>query len=153
MNTQETAYWKTYLQTLDNPAEQPSVSVGIAGNPAIADDLLALYLTAQKTAGSGLLKDYQLAGDPLPQVGDHWIILDSQAQPRCIVKTVRVEQHRFAQVPEAVAIAEGEGDLSLAYWRAAHLEFFKPFLADWGITDLEQETVVTEYYELVYPVH
>ena len=48
------------------------------------------------------------------------------------------------------AIAEGEGDLSLKYWRMAHLEFFKPFLKGLGINDINKEKVVTEFFEVVY---
>lgn len=157
MNEQQTDYWNSYLQSLPQllqyTVQKAKVSAGMAGNLALADALLELYLSGQKTAGSGLMKDYQRAGDPLPAVGDHWIILNRQHQPRCIVKTVRVALYTFANVPEEVAIAEGEGDLSLAYWRQAHLNFFTPFLTQWGIEDreqLEQEIVVTEFFEKVY---
>ena len=70
--------------------------------------------------------------------------------PRCIVKTIRVELHIFADVTEEIAIAEGEGDLSLSYWREAHTSFFKQYLNEWSISDLNKELVVTEFYELVF---
>ena len=143
-------YWKSYLGTLEEKPLDPHFEAGIAGNTAIADKLLGLYLSGKKSAGSGLLKDFELAGDPLPKVGNYWIILDSKEEPRCIVKTVRVELHQFDQVPIEVAQAEGEGDLSLEYWRKVHIEFFTPYLEAWDITDLDKETVVTEFYELVF---
>ncbi len=150
LNKDELECWNTYLETLVVRPENPRVVCGFAGNEDIADELLNLYLSGKKTAGSGLLKDYELAGDPLPKVGNFWIILDSSKKPRCIVKTVRVEFYQFDQVPEQVAIAEGEGDLSLDYWRNAHTDFFSTFLKEWGISDLNKETVVTEFYEVVY---
>ena len=35
-----------------------------------------------------------------PKVMKNWIILDSQKEPKCIVKTVRVEFYRFDKVPK-----------------------------------------------------
>ena len=150
MNKNAQDYWNSYLKTLAHEPSNFHVEAGIAGNKEIADELLELYLSGKKTAGSGLVKAYKLAGDSLPKVGNHWIILDSGDEPRCIVKTNRVEQYQFDQVPEEVAIAEGEGDLSYEYWREAHIKFFTPFLDEWGISDLDKETLVTEFYEVVF---
>jgi 5-formyltetrahydrofolate cyclo-ligase len=100
-------------------SDLPRITAAMPGNEAIADELVELYLAGKKTAGSGLVKDYETAGDPLPKVGDQWTILDSRRRPRATAKTVRVEIHRFRDVPVEIAIAEGEGDLSLDYWREA----------------------------------
>jgi uncharacterized protein YhfF len=146
----EQEYWNSYLSSFVEKPIDTNVEASIAGNEEIADQLLELYLSGKKTAGSGLVKDYELSGDKLPKVGNHWIILDRQKNPRCIVKTLRVEIYQFDQVPEEVAIAEGEGDLSIEYWRKAHIEFFTPFLTDWKITDLDKEKLITEFYKVVY---
>lgn len=150
LTEKELSFWNSYLKTVDDKPVNPHIEAGIAGNKEIADDLLQLYLDGKKSAGSGLVKDYEIAGDPLPQIGNFWIILDSNKEPKCIVKTVRVEKYQFDQVPEEVAIAEGEGDLSLEYWRKAHIGFFTQFLQDWGISNLDKEILVTEFYEVVY---
>ncbi len=126
------------------------VSASVAGDERNAEELLQLYLDGKKTAGSSLVKDYHYSNEELPKVGSLWIILDSSGDPRCIVKTIRVEHNIFDSVPEAIAIAEGEGDLSLAYWQKAHIEFFEPYLEKFGIVNLSQEEVVTEFFELVY---
>lgn len=145
-------FWNKYTSTLDSTPANPTIEVGVAGNLKIADELLALYLSGKKTAGSGIVKDYELAGDELPKVGNYWIILDSKNIARCLVKTIRVEYYQFEAVPLEVAIAEGEGDLSLEYWYEAHINFFSPFLKEWMISDLSKETLVTEFYEVVYKV-
>ncbi len=150
LNKIEQDFWNLYLSTLPNPPKGLTAEASIAGNNEIADQLLELYLSGKKYAGSGLVVDYKISGDHLPQVGNHWIILDSQKKPRCIVKTVRVEIYQFDKVPKEVAVAEGEGDLSLDYWRKAHIEFFTPFLKGWGVKELNKEDVVTEFYEVVY---
>ena len=120
------------------------------GNSEIADGLVQLYLVGHKIAGSSLLADFVAAGDQLPSIGKFWIVLDSTGEARCIVRTDRVDQTKFKDVGMEVAIAEGEGDLSLAYWRKAHAEFFQPFLQSWGVNDLEEAIVVTEFFRVVY---
>ena len=122
----------------------------MAGDAGLADELLHLYLSGRKHAGSGLVRDYEVAGEPLPEVGDYWIVLDSRNRPTCLLRTVRVETHRFDQVTDAVALAEGEGDGSLGYWQNAHRQFFAPHLERLGIKDLESAQVVTEYFQLVH---
>jgi uncharacterized protein YhfF len=152
LDTATQSFWDSYLDTLEGDFDfsESRIEASIAGNKEIADELLSLYLKGKKTAGSGLVKDYELSGDRLPKVGNFWIILDSKEEPKCIVKTVRVEFNRFDQVPEEVAKAEGEGDLSLDYWYEGHRNFFQLFLKEWGIDDLDKEMLVTEFYEVVY---
>jgi uncharacterized protein YhfF/ubiquinone/menaquinone biosynthesis C-methylase UbiE len=151
LKSHEQKFWQAYLQEagiLDSHGL--TVSAGMPGDEQVADELVSLYLSGQKTAGSGLLKDFEQAGVPLPEVGNFWIILDSHARPRCIVRVIRVEMHLFREVTEEIARAEGEGDLSLEYWRKAHQRLFSRFLEKLGITNLNEERIVVEFYELVY---
>lgn len=150
MKNIEKEYWEAFLETLENKPHEPIIEVSIAGNSEIADRLLYLFLSGKKTASSGLVKDYELAGDDLPRVGDYWMILNTLGKPKCIVKTVRVEFFKFCKVTEGVAKAEGEGDMSIEYWKNGHRKFFEPYLKDWQITDLDNEQVVTEFFEVVY---
>ena len=146
------AFWDAYVDTLapGELPEEPWVEASVAGDERIADELLQLYLDGKKRAGSGLVADYLAAGDPLPKIGNYWIILDGNETPRCIVRTIRVEHHLFKDITEEVAIAEGEGDGSIAYWKQAHRTFFEPYLESFGVTDLDEAEVVTEFFEVVY---
>ena len=151
LTPQQQRFWWDYLA--DHPevgASGGAVVAGCPGSPEIADRLIGLYLAGVKTAGSGLVEDYAAAGDPLPQVGDHWIALGGDERPRLILRTDRVETHRFLDVPERIAVAEGEGDLSLAYWRRAHTRHYAPHLQEWGLRDIDDATVVTEFFTLVH---
>lgn len=150
LNTSQQKFWDKYTSTLSTPLIEPIIEVNIAGNNEIADELLSLFLEGKKTAASSLLKDYKICGDPLPTIGHHWMILNSKKEPKCIVKTIRIERNKFKDVTAEIARAEGEGDLSLDYWRKAHVDFFTPFLKEWKIDDLNEEEVITEFYEVVY---
>lgn len=149
----ESSFWGEYLAALPTAlrSRKPRVEAAFAGNRKITDDLIALYLAGKKTAGSGLVKDYLTMGDPLPKVGNYWIALDSRRRPRCLLKTVRVEINVFKRIPKRIAVAEGEGDLSVAYWKRVHRKFYSPFLKKWGIDDLDEAEVITEHFELVHP--
>jgi 5-formyltetrahydrofolate cyclo-ligase len=151
LRPREQEFWQRYLRSLPESARplDPFVEANYCGNREITDELLALYLQGKKHAGSGLVKDYETAGDPLPQVGNYWIILDSGDNPRCLVRTVAVERHLFRNIPAKIAQAEGEGDGSVDYWKRVHGELYRPFLAQWGITSLDEAEVVTEFFELL----
>ena len=61
----------------------------------------------------------------------------------------------FAEVDEAHAYAEGEGDRSLEHWRSVHRRFFTEHathdrFADGGFD--EQMPVVLERFEVLVPV-
>lgn len=149
----EQRFWDEYLLTLPESQrpENPFVEASYAGNQKITDELIQLYLTGKKAAGSSLVEDFQHAGDPLPKAGNYWIILDSLGQSKCLVKTLKTVIHKFKDVPKEIAIAEGEGDLSLAYWKSAHSQLYAPHLQKWGISDIEQAIVITEFFEVLAP--
>jgi len=148
----ENEFWLDYLNSVSIPAKQSSCNVEAspAGNYSITDQLIELYLTGKKTAGSSLVEGFEFSHDPLPEIGDFWIVLNGKNQPRLILKTIKIEIHRFRDVPEYVAIAEGEGDLSLEYWKKSHKEFYKSNIQLWGIKDIDDAHVITEHFEVVW---
>lgn len=93
--------------------------------PAHADALLALVLAGTKTGTASSLWDYEHAGDPVPQVGDLSIILDGAGQPRAVLETTSLEVVPFDQVDAEHAASEGEGDLTLEYWRTSHERYWR----------------------------
>jgi len=88
-----------------------------------ADALCNLVLDGKKTATSAAL--YHFEDEPAPEDGDRAVILDSTGRARCVIEFTEVEVVSFDEVDAKFAHAEGEGDLSLAYWRKAHETFFK----------------------------
>lgn len=150
LRTIEQKFWQAFVDSQGFDKVEVTVTASMPGNGHLADHLISLYLNGKKHAGSGLVKDYEMAGDALPEVGSYWIMLDSHRIPRCLAKTVRTSIQPFKDVSDDIARAEGEGDLSLTYWRKVHREFFTPFLLSLGIVDLDNALVVTEFFEVVY---
>ena len=56
--------------------------------------------------------------------GMDWVVT-AIGKPVAIIKTLSVGQCRFEEIDANFAYEEGEGDRSLAYWRAVHQAFFE----------------------------
>ena len=89
--------------------------------PELADALLELILAGKKTATCRSASE----GRKGTEVGKRWVVLDGVGRPRAVLETVALARRRFDEVDAAFAAEEGEGDLSLAYWRAAHQAYFE----------------------------
>ena len=117
------------------------------GNP---DKLLKLVLEGRKTATASLNSWYKEKGERRPEPGDYSVILDSKGDAYCVIQTVKVYIKSFKEVSAEHAYKEGEGDLSLAYWRKVHEEFFTDELKDEELKFSEDLEVVLEEFELKY---
>lgn len=69
----------------------------------------------------------------------------------CITRTKKVSIIPFMKISEQYARLEGEGDLSLAYWRTIHRRFFTRELESHQLVFDENMQVVCEEFEVVYP--
>jgi uncharacterized protein YhfF len=87
--------------------------------PELADELLDLVIRGVKTATCST-EDEPNTSTP----SERWIVLDGRGDPRCVIETTEVSYRRFNEVDAAFAFDEGEGDLSLGYWRDAHQKYF-----------------------------
>ncbi|WP_233217346.1 ASCH domain-containing protein [Trinickia dabaoshanensis] len=86
--------------------------------------LISLIKAEVKRATCSLLWSWEVDGERLPQEGDIEIVLDFSSRPVLLLQTTKVEIAPFSNVSSEFAAAEGEGDLSLEYWRAEHWKFF-----------------------------
>lgn len=117
-------FWDEYL-SLNPEAETNGYEAWAFGDSTeMADELLELVLRGTKTGTSSSYEQYELEGEHPPRAGDHSIVLDGQGQPKAIIVITTVEIYPFQEVSAEFAYTEGEGDRSLAYWRAVHQDFF-----------------------------
>lgn len=120
-------------------------------SPEVADTLLDLVLTGVKTATVSPVWEYEAAGAPMPSVGDLSIVLDGRAHPRALIRTSAVRVARFDEVDDAHAWAEGEGDRSLAAWRAAHEAYYRRLMRGYDREFRPDLELVLEAFELRFP--
>ena len=153
MTTSIEQYWQKFLATLpdDAPAHRVTyVAEGFGDNPALADELGALVVEGKKTATCSARWEWEAEGNPIPQPGAFWIVLDGRGAPLCITETVEVTHRRYDEVDADFAHAEGEGDRSLAYWRDAHRRFFSRTLPAIGKEFATDMPLVCERFRVVY---
>ena len=77
-------------------------------------------------------------------------MLDGRGEPLCIVETVEVSIRQYNEVDADFARDEGEGDLSLNYWREAHRNFFSRVLPKFGKEVSEDMPLVCERFRVIY---
>ena len=146
-------YWQNFLSTLPvgSPYHTKTYSEGGYGDsPELMNELIQLVLEGKKTATCGSLWEWQEEGNPIPQVGDIWIELDGNGNPVCITETVEVTIRKYNEVHAEFARAEGEGNLSLEYWREAHKNFFSRTLPKIGKVFSEEMPLVCERFRLIH---
>ena len=144
MNAQE--MWNLYSTKENITADYEAWAFG--DDP---DKLAELVLSGVKTGTCSAHVWYELEGEVLPKEGEHSVILDSQDNAVCVIKTTKVYITPFDEVSETHAYKEGEGDRSLAYWRKVHQEFFTGELKEAGLVFDNKMKVVCEEFIRVYP--
>ncbi|MFN3068309.1 ASCH domain-containing protein [Serratia sp. J2] len=87
-----------------------------------ADELVKLVLDGVKIATCS-----NLDGEGIPQPGDVFVVVDGKNEPVCAIELTKVDMSTYEQVDAAHALAEGEGDRSLDYWRKEHKRFFEEY--------------------------
>jgi uncharacterized protein YhfF len=120
----------------------------------LRDELVAVTLSGAKTTTTGLLVEYELAGESLPEVGQRFAVIDSAGQPVGVIELTEVTTMRLADVDLRHAIDEGEGDETVAQWRAGHETFWhgtevRAELGDPSFTVDDDTLVVTKRFRLV----
>ena len=114
------------------------------------DKLADLVLQGIKTATCSAYDLYLINNEPLPREGDYSIILNSNEEAVCIIKTLKVYVTAFNLVSDEHAYKEGEGDRSLEYWRKVHVKFLTNELASVHKSFNENTKVVCEEFEVMY---
>jgi uncharacterized protein YhfF len=142
--------WHAFRQAAGVDAEL-SGAFAFGDNPAMADDLSELVLHGPKRATAGLELAYERENEAVPRPGDHWVVVDGQGQPVCVIRTTEVQIKPLNQVDAAFAWDEGEGDRSLAYWQEAHRRFFTRYCQQVGVPFADDLPVVLERFEVVWP--
>jgi uncharacterized protein YhfF len=154
--TQDTieAYWQKFLSTLPNDSAYRTktyIAEGWGDSPALADELGALIVQGTKTATCSAVWEWEAEGNQIPKTGYLTIALDGRGEPLCIVETVEITLRKYNEVDADFARDEGEGDLSLNYWREAHRNYFSRVLPKKTDREFSEEMpLVCERFRVIY---
>ena len=141
--------WDRYrASNPEAPAHTPN-SFHFCDNQADADHCAALVARGHKRATAPSVAELELSGEPVPRVGDYAIVTDWPGHAIAVIRTVSVEIRRFGEIDEEFARAEGEGDLTLEWWRVAHQRYYEIVLAGSRYTVDADLEIVCESFEVV----
>ena len=127
------------------------VSRGEFGDSAeLSAQLLALIRSGGKRATAGLLWAFEAEGEPVPERGDIEIAVDHDGRPAVVLRFTGIQVVPFDEVTGDFAREEGEGDLSLEFWRQAHWDFFTRECARTGRKPASDMPVVCMRFEVLH---
>jgi uncharacterized protein YhfF len=145
------ALWQAFCQEHAEIAPDTTYETWYFGDSGeMAEELADLVVSGKKTATASLYWEYEAEGEALPQPGGYSVITSYDGEPRGVIQTTEVHILPFDEVEANFAAEEGEGDLSLEYWRQAHWRFFSRACEKIGRQPDAKMPVVCERFRLVY---
>lgn len=145
------SFWQRFVAASAAHASSSMAGAwGFGDSPAMADELLSLVIDGPKRATAGALVDLIDDDEPVPAVGDLWVLLDGAARPRAVIRTTDVRVGALSSVDDAFAWDEGEGDRTRGWWLEAHTRFFERRYAATRRRFHHDIDVVFERFELLY---
>ncbi|MFD1274475.1 ASCH domain-containing protein [Streptomyces kaempferi] len=136
-----------------NLDDLPTVEFAFPG--PLRDQLVAAILSGAKTTTSGLVLEYERENEPLPKIGQQSAVVDSDGRRIAVIELTEVRVIRLADVDLQHALDEGEGDTSVAEWRAGHERFWhsaevREELGDPDFTVDDDTQVLAQRFRLVH---
>jgi uncharacterized protein YhfF len=113
-------------------------------------ELATLVLNGVKRASASLVWTYEHENKRPPWPGSLSIMTDWSGKPLGIIETLTIGAVPFDEVTAEFAACEGEGDLSLRYWRQGHWEYFERECKRIGRQVERRMLVLCERFDLVF---
>ncbi len=144
--------WGEYAATVPDLVDQEMPVVEWFGDsPELADELLAFVLSGTKRATAGLVAEYAAEQEPLPRVGDHWVVCDGSGAPRAVLRAVELRVGPLSSVDERFAWDEGEYERTLESWLRHHRAYWRRSCARIGVEFSDDLEVCFERFRVVWP--
>ncbi|MFG2558618.1 ASCH domain-containing protein [Streptomyces sp. NPDC048496] len=120
----------------------------------LRDQLVGAVLAGVKVSTTGLLAEYAVEQEELPAVGERSALIDSDGREIAVVEVTGVRVLRLGDVGLQHVLDEGEGDTSVAQWRAGHERFWhgeemREALGDPEFTVDDDTLIVAERFRVV----
>jgi len=145
------AFWAEYCRRAGLPAATPCQVWPFGDSPELAHELVELVLRGPKRATAGLVECNARHPQQAPVADGYSVVTEFDGRPRCVIRTVWLQQRALRDVDAAFAWDEGEGDRTLADWMDGHRRFFSRECAGLGIDFGDHLPVQLERFELLYP--
>jgi uncharacterized protein YhfF len=144
--------WRVYVDTMLGGWEPPTTELDVfyfGNEPHLASQLAHHVIKGTKRATVSWIAVAEHDGWSLPRAGMVSIVTDGFGVPLCAIETTRVDRGRFGDAGPEIAEAEGEGDGSLADWRAAHRSYYETESARIGIAFTDDADILYEHFRVL----
>jgi hypothetical protein len=104
-------FWRDYVNSLPPGLHCQKMQADVfafGDSRKMADQLAMLVREGVKTATCSALWSYEEEQNPLPQIGNHSVVLDGNGVPVAVIETVDAFVVPFNEVPEWFAYDEGQ---------------------------------------------
>jgi aminoglycoside 6'-N-acetyltransferase I len=142
-------FWERFLEKHEEYKNADYTVWSFGHTENLANTLLAFVREGKKTGTSSALELYDM-DEKVPEVGELSIITSGNGLPGCIIQTQEIRRKKFKDITSEEASLEGEGDLSLEYWKEVHEAFFRLEYAEKGMDFSEQIPVIFERFAMIY---
>jgi len=142
-------YWSRFIEKNPPYRDRSYETWCFCYGDYLPDKLIGLVKQGKKTGTSSALELYE-PGEKIPEEGDVSVITYGNGLPGCIIETKECRTKSFSEITEEEAALEGEGDLTLAYWREVHEDVFSREYQEAGRRFSVDIPVIFERFEVVY---
>ena len=116
------------------------------GTPGKSRETIVNFVVhGKKRATAGLAAEYEKQSEDIEYIGECLAMVDNDSRHIATLQVTRVEESRFADVPDEFALAEAEGDLNAADFRASHYDFWTRI----GETITDDTKIIQIYFNLL----
>ena len=136
------------------PADISTLPPLVFGEPGEFRELMvALVMSGAKTGSAQLRVAYEMSGDPLPEVGTEYALIDSGRTAVAVVEVLEVVETTVADA--TLEMAEHESP-TLEHWRTEHKNYWATLVPairkhrgdpEWTLTDAEP--VISKVFRVV----
>lgn len=126
------------------------ISFYFCDNEFDANECADLVVKGIKKATATSLWWYKKNNEPLPKVGDLYIITDWSGNAKAVIETTKIDQVPYNKITSEFAEIEGEGDKSLAYWKRVHNDYYTREMKVFNEQFDENMIIVCEQFKTVY---
>jgi histidinol-phosphate aminotransferase len=121
-------------------------SMSIGSTQASTDAGAQLVLEGIKTTTSSPVWEFPDGLGPYP--GALSVLVDGSGRARAIVETMRVEMKPFGQVSEEFALAYGEGDRTLSWFKVEMGRWYKNYADSTGNSFDDETKIICEWIKV-----
>lgn len=143
--------WNNYIdKNPEKKNKKTPVSFYFCDNEFDANECAELVVKGVKRATATSLWWFEKNNEPLPKVGDQYVVTDWSGNAKAVIEATKIEMVPYNEISADFAEIEGEGDKSLAYWKKVHKDFYTREMKAFNKSFDENMIIVCEQFKTVY---